>query len=80
MCASFEWLVETEEIVRCDLEDVGMAGIYLEDPWVILASSQSSEGKPVFIHYTLHHEKCILTSLVTIIVDVKSSTYPSKFS
>ena len=44
----------------------GMARIYLEDPWVILAFNQSSEGKPGFIQYTFHHGKCILSSLVTI--------------
>ena len=43
-----------------------MAGIYLEDPWVILAFSQSSEGKPGFIQYTFHHGKCILSSSATI--------------
>lgn len=51
--------------MRYDLEDIGMAGIYLEDPWVILAFSQSSEGKPGFIQYTFHHGKCILSSLGT---------------
>lgn len=71
--------------MRYDLEDIGMAGIYLEDPWVILAFSQSSEGKPGFIQYTFHHGKCILSSLGTVFVfvffaDFKSSTYPSKFS